>query len=425
MKFLLVTYNDTDGVGQTVIGLNSSLNKMGHESKTILLHKSEKSNDNVILIKRSFLMRGVFFVLEFLKKSSRVLFSFGNNTVKYSSIKKYVDRSDVIIIYTLHKFISFEMLSKILDTNKLVYLRPLDMELAAGGCHVNFLDNGEECIKFKSGCNKCPQLNALNIFNISSKIFNKKRELMEKYKPKILLENNFTKKIYDSSPITKNAKKEVVYLTVNKKRTNLIKKIDGRKILNLDEKDKVILFGTFNLDAPQKGGRILESILKQFITIVHSKKKHKTDSSKIKLITFGRKYSFKVNIPEIEWIHLKEIFDDQKLNLLYRSADVFVSPSTGCNGPATIREAIVNDLPVVAFNQGEAQESVIDGVNGYLVPCFNKEIFSNSIFKALFLNELVDKENKQEILKTRYDPSSEAKIIIKKASEDLKKMNLS
>ena len=70
MKFLLVTYNDTDGVGQTVIGLNSSLNKMGHESKTILLHKAEKSNDNVILIKRSFLMRGIFFVLEFLKKSS-------------------------------------------------------------------------------------------------------------------------------------------------------------------------------------------------------------------------------------------------------------------------------------------------------------------------------------------------------------------
>ena len=130
-----------------------------------------------------------------------------------------------------------------------------------------------------------------------------------------------------------------------------------------------------------------------------------------------------MNVPEIEWIHLKEIFENQKLNLLYRSADVFVSPSTGCNGPATIREALVNDLPVVAFDQGEAQESVIDGVNGYLVPCFDKEVFSNSIFKALFLDELIDKENKQEMLKSRYDPSSEAKIIIKKASEDLKKRN--
>ena len=420
MKFLLVTYNDTDGVGQTVIGLNSSLNKMGHESKTILLHKSEKSNGDVILIKRSFFMRGIFFVLEFLKKNSRVLFSFDNSAVRYSEIKNYIDESDVIIIYTLHKFISFKMLAKIFNTEKIVYLRPLDMELAAGGCHVNFLDNGEECNRFQSGCNDCPLLNSLNIFNLSNKIFKKKKEIIEKYKPRILLENNFTKSIYDSSPITKNAQNETVYLTVNKKRTNLIKKQDGRRILKIDENDKVILFGTFNLDASHKGGRILEGILKRFISIVHSKKTYKTNSSKIKLITFGRKYTFNVDIPEIEWIHLKEIFEDQKLNLLYRSADVFVSPSTGCNGPATVREALVNDLPVVAFDQGEAQESVIDGVNGYLVPCFDKEIFSNSIIKVLFLKELIDKDNKHKMLKSRYDPSSEAKMIIQKASEDLK-----
>ena len=66
MKFLLVTYNDMDGVGQTVIGLNSTLNKMGHKSKTILLHKSNKNNDDVILIKKSFLKRGFFFLLELL-----------------------------------------------------------------------------------------------------------------------------------------------------------------------------------------------------------------------------------------------------------------------------------------------------------------------------------------------------------------------
>ena len=57
----------------------------------------------------------------------------------------------------------------------------------------------------------------------------KKKEIIEKYKPRILLENNFTKSIYDSSPITKNAQNETVYLTVNKKRTNLIKKQDNLK----------------------------------------------------------------------------------------------------------------------------------------------------------------------------------------------------
>jgi len=425
MKFLLVTYNDTDGVGQTVIGLNSTLNKLGHESKTILLHKSKKHDDSVILIKRSFIIRGIFFALEFLKNKLEALFSFGNSTVRYGDIKNYIDESDVIIIYTLHKIISLKMLEKIFNTKKIVYLRPLDMELATGGCHVNYLDNGEECTKFQSGCDKCPELNLLNIFNISNKIFKKKKEIIEKYKPRILLENNFTKKIYETSPITKKAQNEIVYLTVNKNRTNLVKKRDGRKILKLGNNDKIILFGTFNLDAPHKGGRILEDILKRFISILRSKKTHKENSDKIKLITFGRKNSFNVNIPEIEWIHLKEIFDDQKLNLLYRSADVFASPSTGCNAPSTVREAIINKLPVVAFDQGEAQESVIDGANGYLVSCFDKEVFANSIFKVLFLNELIDKDNKHEMLKSRYDPFSEAKIIIEKSSEDLKKNNFS
>ena len=52
MKFLLVTYNDSDGVGQTVVNLNSALNKLGHNSKIILLNKTYNF-DNVFKIERS------------------------------------------------------------------------------------------------------------------------------------------------------------------------------------------------------------------------------------------------------------------------------------------------------------------------------------------------------------------------------------
>ena len=55
MKFLLITYNDIDGVGQTVVNLNSNILKLGHESKTILLHKSTKKNDNIIKRKHFFI----------------------------------------------------------------------------------------------------------------------------------------------------------------------------------------------------------------------------------------------------------------------------------------------------------------------------------------------------------------------------------
>ena len=66
----------------------------------------------------------------------------------------------------MHKMLSFNMLEKILKTNKIIYIRPLDWEFATGGCHLNILDNGEECNKFHLDCNSCPKLNFLNIFKV-------------------------------------------------------------------------------------------------------------------------------------------------------------------------------------------------------------------------------------------------------------------
>ncbi len=420
MKFLLISYSEFDGVGQHVANLNTNLEKLGHKSKVILLHKLNDTENNIIKIKRSFLSRIFFFFLEFLKKDLKGLFSFGNSTIKYNSIKRYIDESEVIIIYSMHKILSFNMLEKIFKTNKVIYLRPLDWEFATGGCHLNITDKGDICNKFHTSCDKCPQLNFFNFFNLSKKIFNKKQKVLEKYHPKIFVENNFTKDVYNTSSITKNMKIETIFLGVNKERIKFISKEDARKNLNLDKSDKIILFGTFNMDAPHKGGRIIESILKNFISNLYKNKESKIDFSKIKLITFGRKNTFTFSIPEIKWVHFGEINSDQKLNFLYRSADVFASPSTGCNGPHIVLEALANDLPVVAFDQGVAQDSVINGVNGYLVPCFSKENFSNSIFKALFLNELVDPKNENEKLKSIFNYTNEAKMIIQNASEDLK-----
>ena len=111
-------------------------------------------------------MRALFFFFEFLKKNPNKIFSFGNSTLFYKNIEKYINSSDVILIYTFQKILSLSMLEKIFNSGKLVYFRPLDFEMATGGCHENTLRDGKACKKFKDNCNKCPQLNFLNIFNI-------------------------------------------------------------------------------------------------------------------------------------------------------------------------------------------------------------------------------------------------------------------
>ena len=421
MNILLITNNDLDGVGQVVLNLNDTLNEKGHNSKILLLNNFYK-NKNVIKIKKNFIKKCFFFFLEFLKKSYKEIFTFNNSTINYKAISNYLNEADAVVIYTLHKFLDFEMLSKIYRTNKIIYFRPLDMELVTGGCHVNILhEKSKPCMKFYKNCSRCPKLNNLNFFNISKTIFNKKKLFMNKFKPTILLENKFTRNIYNKSPVTRNAKNEIIYLSVRDSRKKFISKIKAREIFGLNSSDKVILFGTFNLDAPHKGGRIIEEIIKLFIEFSLKKNNKLFKLEDIKLITFGRKQSFQFRVPEIKWLHLGEIFEDQKLNALYRAADVFLSPAIGDNGPATIRESVVNDLPVVAFDDGEAREIIVNNLNGYLIKKNDKKFFAKKIYYTLYKNKIFVKKNKLNVnLKFRYSQSTEADILVKKILRDQK-----
>ena len=90
-------------------------------------------------------------------------------------IKKYIQKSDLIIIYSFFNIISLKNLEKILSSHKNVIFRPLDLELISGGCHVNLDENSKACLKYKTNCNSCPQLNFLNK-NISSKILLRKKK---------------------------------------------------------------------------------------------------------------------------------------------------------------------------------------------------------------------------------------------------------
>ena len=173
MKFLILSNNDSDGVGQHVERLSSALKALGYETKALVLHKS-LNKDSVTKIKRSFFKRIFYYPLNYLKKDINKLFSFGFSGVNIKDLKKNILEADVILIYSFINFLSINSFEKILQSKKIIYFRPLDMELASGGCHVNFDDKGRECNKYQKNCSNCPQLNFLNLFNLSKKIIEKK-----------------------------------------------------------------------------------------------------------------------------------------------------------------------------------------------------------------------------------------------------------
>ena len=412
MKYLLIINNDTDGVGQPAVNLCSNLIKKGHSSKIIALHKSLE-NPNVIKIKRSFFSRIFLYFLNFLKKDFNELFGFGFSTIGYKNIEKHVLEADIIIIFTLYKIISNKILKKILNTNKIVYFRPLDIELAAGGCHFN-----KGCQKFKSSCNKCPKFIFPNLVSYPTKNLFEKKKIFEKYKPRVFVQNNYVGKIFKSSNIFKNLKTYPVFIGTNDKRNKFYSKKRARKLLKINQNEKIILFGAFDLSSEIKGGHLLVNALK-----ILNKTISKDIKKRIRLITIGEKNNFSLNLKKIHWTHFGVVTSNKKLNLLYRAADVLVCPSLYCFGPHIVTEALLNDLPVVGYNLGVAQDTVVNNVNGYLVPKYNNKIFASSIYKTLFLKK---KKQTKFVNKIKSFCSSdyEANTIINYSQKDLDKKSI-
>jgi len=413
MKFLLITNNDADGVGQPAINLSNNLKKKGYNSKVLVLHKFTKSKD-IEQIKRSLVLRIFLFILNFLKKDFSELFGFGYSTINYNSIAKHVDDADVIIIFTFYKILSNKMLDMILSKKKIVYFRPLDIEMAAGGCHFN-----KECEKYKNDCDNCHKLNFFNISNITKRHLNEKKIIFERFKPKVFVQNNYVKNIFKKSNIFKNLNTHVLYIGANSNRNVFYTKQFSRETLGIDQNEKIILFGCFNLNSYIKGGHLL----KESLRILKSKlikNNQRSYLNKIRLITIGNLNNFNLDIPEIKWTHLGLVNSDKKLNLIYRASDVLVCPSLYCFGPHIVTEALLNDLPVVGFDLGVAQDSVINGVNGYLVPLYNSQIFAESIFKTLNKKKIIN--NDKIILIKKYCSSEyETNSVIKFSKEDLMK----
>mgnify|MGYP001461565843 CR=1 FL=1 len=413
MKYLLIANNDTDGIGQTVINLSNSLNIKGQSTKIAVLHKFT-NNKNIVKIKRSFLARAISFLLNFLKKDFNELFWFNISTVNFNNIEKYINQADIIIVFTFHKIISSNILEKILSRNKLVYLRPLDMEMISGGCHFN-----QNCNKFKNDCSFCPKLKLNSFFNVSKKNLLLKKNIIEKLKPKLIVQNNFVKNLIKQSSIFKTFNPKKIAVGVSGARSKYHSKNIARKKLGIDPKEKVILFTTYNLSSYNKGGHLL----KKSLEILEKKFLINKKSFPLRLLTLGKKNNFELNLQKISHTNRGIISSDNELNLYYRSADVLVSPSIYDFGPHVINESIANDLPVVAFKIGTAIDVIKNGVNGYLVPCFNTEKFAQSIQKIIMKKKPFKNEVLRKKIKSFRSDSYEAKSFVDLSYKDFKKIN--
>ena len=211
-----------------------------------------------------------------------------------------------------------------------------------------------------------------------------KKEIVDQYKPKVLVQNSYVKNIFQRSLIFKEADMHIARLDVRKDRKNFYEKNSSREVLGLNKKDNIVLFGAFDLSAHHKGGHLLIEALKILENKYLKLEKTKEIFKDIRIVTIGKKNNFFIKSDIIQWTHLDLINSDKKLNLLYRAADVLVCPSLQCFAPHIVSEAVENKLPVISFDVGVAQDDVKHGENGFLVPCYDTSEFAKYLYDILY-----------------------------------------
>ena len=73
--------------------------------------------------------------------------------------------------------------------------------------------------------------------------FESKKKILNKYKPKILVQNSYTKSVLNQSAILKDLKKDILYLGTSSERSKFISKELAREYLKINKKSKLLDYG--------------------------------------------------------------------------------------------------------------------------------------------------------------------------------------
>lgn len=173
-----------------------------------------------------------------------------------------------------------------------------------------------------------------------------------------------------------------VYIIPNPLNTDIYKPIDkseARKLLNLPQEKKLILFGAIKgTQLPYKGWDLLKPALAKLFN----------DLPGAEAVIFGQ--SQPAAPPKlggaIHW--MGHLYDDYSLAALYNAADVLVVPSRQESFGQTAAEAQACGCPVVAFNATGLKDVIVHNKTGLLVKPYCSSALAHAVLELLKNNNL-------------------------------------
>jgi glycosyltransferase involved in cell wall biosynthesis len=353
MKVLTVnSFDSLGGAAKAAYRLHSAVNNLGVSSTFCVSRKSINDATISVLDERSYAA-----VYQFFKpKLERLLLRpfIKNASPEFSleflptSQRVFTSRDfDILHLHWINGLLNIPILKKI---EKPMVWTLHDMWAFTGGCHYSL-----DCDRYEVYCQDCPFLKRLDLAKL---MFRRKLNVYSKLDNlTIVTPSNWLKNCAKKSCLLANKRIEVIHNGIDLSVFKPVDKKIVRKILNIPNDKKLILFGAINAT---------QDVRKGFDFLINSLKLFDLENEKPIIGIFGGPKDIKIKDFSLEIHSFGQVHDDITLSLIYSAADVVIIPSIQDNLPNIAVEALACGTPVVAFNIGGLPDIVIHKKNGYL-----------------------------------------------------------
>lgn len=359
MNPLLVSTQDKHGAGTSAYRLHAGLQRIGVPSK--LLVRDQGMDDAAIDAPATELGKGLSRIrqsvdalpLRWIKPKNP---SFSLEWVPDRLVADVKRLSpDLVNLHWICKgYVQIESIAKL---GKPVVWTLHDMWAFTGGCHYH-----EGCDRYQESCGACPQLSNPGVRDASRWVWNRKRRAWTSLNLTVVAPSRWLAECAQSSSLFGNYRVETIPYGLDTEVYKPIERHLARRLLNLPNDKRLVLFGATVLSDRRKGWHLLQSALEKL--------SQSGMREQLECVVFGS-YRSEREARGIKTHFLGRLNDDVTLALAYSAADVFIAPSIQDNLPNTVMEALACGTPCVAFKIGGMPDMIDHCQNGYLVAPFD------------------------------------------------------
>lgn len=343
MRIVHLSTTLVGGAGIAARRMNAALKENGIDSNILSISNySLDTQPNEVILPRSNLSKlksktTTFLQFKFLQSSAGLVTPHSISSVNLA--EELYTNADIVHIHATYNLLNEDLLRKILNSSKKIFITLHDFRFFTGGCHYPL-----DCDLFKKSCNRCPQVKSPFQFSVRN-AFERRIESFNLANTIVFISpSSWLAKEAESSKILCNKLVQVIRNPIPHVFAEQGNETNRNK-LGFTSEEIIVAFSAGDLSNPNKG---IKTLIKAMKAVMHN------TSRTYKLLLIGRNLN-EADVQGLQFLQ-RETSSDKQMAELLSAADVLVVPSISDNSPNVIGEALMSGLKVIGAKTGGITE---------------------------------------------------------------------